>query len=589
MLQDLAVSFDAADISRCGFIPTEDAWRITQEMCAQHTDQAVSLPSLQADSAGNISFTGLIEQLNVSPWCDALPEEVLTAVRRRANQFTANRDGPPPSPSRTPVRSPFKKHGQGKRPIVHVFRNDGGRRRSGHVEILLYSIPHLLELSTQKLGLSRCARRVFDMEGRELKDHKSVENGQELVVSSGEPFVKRPDTNKMLKLMMHQEFDACVHEVEDPALMKKIKKLMLVVAINGQDVHGLSFFQTIQMIPESRPLEIKFRSLTTDKDTTHLFTAVGPLRVNFVDRLYLLKTGLEVQWRTETNMEKPDALPVRSPSHNIKWVSEGRNRCVVLFPNDQGSCYDHFTAVAPSMPVLLALASKKLGLPWGAQRVFRTDGTEVTEAPWQEIHSGDELVFSCGEPFKQRVNLVRHSKFGSLSFSVDRLDMTPAERNSLNPIVAEGYRHTRTAPFCRTRGPVERKPTKLGFEATALVRTVKKTTGSPPRPCKFKDIPDANAIADDTAALMATRGVSAQPGSPVKQMLGPHRHTEEEAQPAAETNLPWSDEMGQLEVLTEHYHDLLRRQKERSQLENYVKPTLLRGKFGGGTDPQEYE
>eukprot|EP00656_Telonema_subtile_P020105 TRINITY_DN2126_c0_g1_i4.p1 TRINITY_DN2126_c0_g1~~TRINITY_DN2126_c0_g1_i4.p1 ORF type:complete len:585 (+),score=117.91 TRINITY_DN2126_c0_g1_i4:250-2004(+) len=584
MLQELAVSFDAADTSRCGLISTEEAWRITQDMCAQHADRQVSLPALEGAS---ISFTGLIEQLNLAPWCDALPQPVLTAVRRRANQFTAVGDSPAPSPSRTPVRSPFKKVGQGNRPIVHVFRNDGGRRRTGHVEILLYSIPHLLEVATQKLGLSRCARRAFDMEGKELTEHKSIVNGQELVVSSGEGFQRRPpDANKIHKLLMNSEYATCVMQVDNAALSKKIKKYMSITAINGQSVRGLNFFQTMQSLPDARPLELQLRSLS-GKEVTHTFNTPGTLQVEFVDRLYLLKTGLEVQWRTETSMQKPDALPVRSPSHGIKWVSEGRNRCVVLFPNDQGSCYDHITAVAPSMPVLLALASKKLGLPWGAQRVFRQDGTEVTEAAWEDIHSGDELVFSCGEAFKPRDNMVRHSKFGSLCFSVDRLDMMPSERNSLNPIVAEGYQHTRTAPFCRTRKPAERKPKNLGFEATTLVRNVKKTSGSPPKACRFRDIPDANALADDVVGLLATRGVCAQPGSPVRQMLGAHRHMEEEAQPASDTNLPWSDEMGQMEVLTGHYHELLRRQKDRSQLENYLQPTLLRGKFDDLE--QEYE
>ena len=49
----------------------------------------------------------------------------------------------------------------------------------------------------------------------------------------------------------------------------------------------------------------------------------------------------------------------------------------------------------------------------------------------------------------------------------------------------------------------------------------------------------------------------------------------EEALPAAETNLPWSEEMGQLEALSGHYHDLLTRQRQRARIENYVKPELL--------------
>jgi len=43
--------------------------------------------------------------------------------------------------------------------------------------------------------------------------------------------------------------------------------------------------------------------------------------------------------------------------------------------------------------------------------------------------------------------------------------------------------------------------------------------------------------------------------------------------------LPWAEEMGQLEALSGHYQSLLHRQRTRSQLENYVRPELLRGDF----------
>ena len=69
-----------------------------------------------------------------------------------------------------------------------------------------------------------------------------------------------------------------------------------------------------------------------------------------------------------------------------------------------------------------------------------------------------------------------------------------------------------------------------------------------------------------------------------------HRHQEAEAH--KDEALPWAEEMGQLDVLTGHYHQLLSRQKERTAIENYVVPHLLRGNFNwnyedqGGDEPE---
>jgi len=482
-LQSLAVLFDEADVDRCGRIDAADALRLTKQICQDNCGEeegydAEAMPPF--DGYSHISFTALIETLNELPWFDALPMACQPDVRKRANQFTALSDTAQfSSPVRSVARSPFKKKGQGKRAIVNAYRNDGGRRRSGSVQILLYSIPHMLEQATQKLGLSRCARKAYDMRGTEVTNHRIVANGQDLVISSGEPFVVRK------------------HAIED--------------------------------------------QMPTD-------------------------------WRTETNTgEKPPAEPCKEPS--VLSLTQMHNRCITLFPNDGGISYDHHTAVAPSRNVLLQLASRKLGLPWKARRMFQPDGTELynpswsddeAEDMWDTIKTGDAVVFSCGEDFKQRKAQVIHERFGKLSFSVDRLDMDPGSRNAAMPIISEGYQHTRTAPFCRQHKPdISKAKGIAGFHCSSLVPKDKKQSGLPPAVSGYREIADR----------------APNPGSPVKERLSCYRHAEEEAGPADEMELPWAEEMGQLEALSGHYQSLLHRQRTRSQLENYVRPELLRGDF----------
>merc|ERR1712028_170334 len=272
--------------------------------------------------------------------------------------------------------------------------------------------------------------------------------------------------------------------------------------------------------------------------------------------------------------EKPPAEPSKTTHQMTKWVSEMQNRCITLFPNDGGICYDHYTAVAPSVDTLLQMASRKLKLSHASRRMFRPDGTEMynetwtaqqAQERWDQVKTGDAIVFSCGEEFKPRKAQVRHERFGKFPFSVDRLDMDPQSRNAPMPIITEGYQHTRTAPFCRSHKPsTSHKPAGIaGFHCSSLVPKVKKQSGQPPSASGFIEFPDRLP----------------NNGSPVKERLSCYRHSEVEAMDPNEADLPWSDEMAQLEALSGHYQSLLQRQRTRSQLENYVRPELLRGDF----------
>merc|ERR1712216_185700 len=166
--------------------------------------------------------------------------------------------------------------------------------------------------------------------------------------------------------------------------------------------------------------------------------------------------------------------------------------------------------------------------------MFTVDGEEITQENFQEmvVETGMSIVFSMGEDFIARDKpKLRHARFGEFKFTADVLDMTPSERNSLNPIVAEGYAHTRTAPFCRTRGEASDgvlsvyddnyKPAARNAAHFALkVSQIKPYT--PPNSTKYKDIPNVCNPGE------GDRGMEA-PTSDLQAMLNVHRNDEIDA------------------------------------------------------------
>jgi len=77
-----------------------------------------------------------------------------------------------------------------KRPRVIARHNDGGHRGECF-PLLVYSMTALLDEATNALGLARCARKIFDTSGREIRYLEELDNMMEVVISEGEPF-RRP-------------------------------------------------------------------------------------------------------------------------------------------------------------------------------------------------------------------------------------------------------------------------------------------------------------------------------------------------------------------------------------------------------------
>jgi len=80
-----------------------------------------------------------------------------------------------------------------KRPRVIVRHNDGGHRSESY-PVLVYSMRNLLDEGTKHLGMARCARRIFDLEGHEIFGLEELSNMMEVCLSEGEAF--RPKRDK---------------------------------------------------------------------------------------------------------------------------------------------------------------------------------------------------------------------------------------------------------------------------------------------------------------------------------------------------------------------------------------------------------
>jgi hypothetical protein len=77
-----------------------------------------------------------------------------------------------------------------KRPRVILRHNDGGHRDTAY-PLLVYSMKNLMDEGTKHLGLARCARKVYDMAGNQIRDLSELTSMMEVCLSEGEPFRHR--------------------------------------------------------------------------------------------------------------------------------------------------------------------------------------------------------------------------------------------------------------------------------------------------------------------------------------------------------------------------------------------------------------
>ena len=77
-----------------------------------------------------------------------------------------------------------------KRPRVILKHNDGGHRGTAY-PMLVYSLKNLMDEGTKHLGLARCARKIYDMNGNVINDLSELHSMMEVCLSEGEPFRPR--------------------------------------------------------------------------------------------------------------------------------------------------------------------------------------------------------------------------------------------------------------------------------------------------------------------------------------------------------------------------------------------------------------
>lgn len=435
--------------------------------------------------------------------------------------------------------------------------------------MLFYTLNRLCELATQKLGLPRCGRRVFTTDGVEIKDKKDIKNGETYVVSGGEAFKDRSDReNDVFSEREPWNIGTAVSMYGDPVNeVKEVAEIQEDVITPAEYVTEL-FHMLKGVLDETGELH----KHDYEACNNQLKTNLGGETVNRWRAINV--------YRCMTQERRLDYVP--QIEEVLAAVAERLYIFVHCLKNDGGVDYDYVSTAANSWKVLLREGTKKLGLAWGATRLFTHDGEEIVKENFQEMvtENGMDIIFSMGEDFVPREVKPRHPRFGEFKFSQDVLDMTPQERNSLNPIVAEGYAHTRTAPFCRSAGSGDvgnkaslsvfddnYKPAARNAAHFALKLSARKPY-HPPQATRFKEIPDVDEPGTGTREVE-------KPSSMLK-VLSVHRHDEDDA--CGSEGLPWEPEAQVMMDIENHYHDTLTKQRERAFLDNFVDPTILRGR-----------
>jgi len=430
----------------------------------------------------------------------------------------------------------------------------------------------MCELSTQKLGLPRCGRRVFTTRGVEIRDKTEIRNGEFYVISGGESFKDRGE----------READTAFNEREP-------WNIGTAVSMYGDPVNQVKDVSLIQdevITPAEYVTELVAMLKGVMDETGELHKHDYEACNNQLKR----SLGME----TVSRMRAINVYRVMTQERRLEYdatiddvlasVAERMYIYVHCLKNDGGVDYDYVSTAANSWKVLLREGTSKLGLSWGATRLFTQEGEEITSDNFQEMVTltGMDIIFSMGEDFLDRGDSkARHPRFGEFKFSADVLDMTPQERNSLNPIVSEGYAHSRTAPFCRTlsgSGEVGGMASRSVFDddyklaarnaAHFALKLSDPKPYHPPRATKFKEIPDV--VEPGTGV----RDIE-KPSSMLK-MLSVHRHDEDDA--CGSEGMPWEPEARVMLDIESHYRDTLTKQRSRAFLDNFVAPTILRGR-----------
>lgn len=121
--------------------------------------------------------------------------------------------------------------------------------------------------------------------GGELWSAKAIQRPTYGIVRKTKPPKRDPR-----EVLSESKYDVVVVEMGTDRLKKRLKKYMVVVAVQGQEVapRNVNFVEVMKKIKtDKRPLDLLFRT-HDGRQVSHKFLDPGPLNIRLVDRLKLL-------------------------------------------------------------------------------------------------------------------------------------------------------------------------------------------------------------------------------------------------------------------------------------------------------------
>jgi len=322
------------------------------------------------------------------------------------------------------------------------------------VSTLLYTIPSLLEDAGRVLGLKQAARRIFTTVGHEVSHIDEIEDGSEMVITSGENFsalAQRWDASlgPSPLVYIHHADDISAPEVSTVAvtlgslkadatreldLPRRCTKLGLMEGRDGlawEEVRAISqiynechlaascgkdFDPRRVRAPHSHSMASSGGSRRAHSRASSMAPVTDSPREAAYSRdgAYSRTSRLpheHSQPASKTARMGPLGLPERSTvtrKHKRsveadsprRWPANVKRPKVILYKNDGGRSSQCSTTLVHTHQTLLDHATLNLDLPRAATRLFNMDGSEVKSI--DQLRNYRELAVSMGEEFRVR-------------------------------------------------------------------------------------------------------------------------------------------------------------------------------------------
>lgn len=255
------------------------------------------------------------------------------------------------------------------------------------------SMEKLLEAATTRLRLTSAARRLYTAKGEPILDFEQIERETLYFVSVGEGFIDPMDPTQL----------AANHIVELPSdshLSPAPKKRMLAFR-NGESsirdavrVVASSWRQVMEECTRKLKLVVSARKLYTIKGVP-----ITSLKEISNDMKVVVSSGEPFK---PLDGSKPESL-ITPISEGSRLLSKGNTR-LLAYRNGWGARMPGKHIVGSSIKELLSEATRVLGLPAAARKLFNEEGGQIKDM----IQLSRDMVIyvSLGEAFVPRKSLL---------------------------------------------------------------------------------------------------------------------------------------------------------------------------------------